>query len=88
MTYFSHTEDHPLNCNCSFCMDVDPNKSVSRELERYIEELSIYSIKELNEEQQKFIHEIGNKILVLRRYFPTMELPVKHARLINSLDSN
>ena len=39
MTYFEHTNEHNLDCDCEYCNDVDPNKSISRELERYIEEL-------------------------------------------------
>jgi hypothetical protein len=69
-------------------MDVDPEKSISSELERYIEELTIYSFTNLTEEQQNFIDEIVNKILLLWRYFPTMELPAKHKRLLQSLKSN
>ena len=70
MTHFSHSSEHSLDCDCSYCMDVDPNKSVSRELEKYIEELTNYSIKNFNDEQLSDIHKISEKILLLRRYFP------------------
>lgn len=86
MTIFEHTNEHSLDCDCSFCMDVDPTKSVSRELEKYAEELLSFSFQSLNDEQQKVIYEITSKILLLRRYFPTMELPTKHERLLKSIE--
>jgi hypothetical protein len=85
MTKFQHQNEHSLECDCSYCKDVDPNKSVARELERCIEELITYSLANLSDTQQSKIHEISNKILLLRRYFPTMELPSKHTRLLKSL---
>lgn len=88
MTHFSHSNEHSLDCSCSFCMDVDPNKSVSRELEKYAEELTTYSVQSLSDEQQMAIHKITNKILLLRRYFPTMELPAKHLRLLKSIEED
>jgi hypothetical protein len=88
MTKFEHTKDHTLDCDCSYCFDVDPNKSVSRELEKYVEELTSYSIKNLNETDQQFIYDVARKILLLRRYFPTMELPSKHQRLIEESQKN
>ena len=39
MTIFEHTKEHDLDCQCSFCGDVDPTKSIARELEKCIEEL-------------------------------------------------
>ena len=84
MTKFENSIDHELDCMCSYCSDVDPSKSVSRELERYIEELMIYAVNNLTEEQQISIHKIAIKISLLRRYFPTMELPSKHARILSS----
>ena len=36
MTYFKHTEEHEIDCNCSYCMDVDLDKSIAREIERVI----------------------------------------------------
>ena len=86
MTIFTHIKDHDLNCQCSFCNDVDPAKSISRELEKYIEELTNFSISNLSDEQQTQIHKISGKILLLRRYFPDKELPSKHHRLIDSLN--
>ena len=86
MTIFEHTKEHDLDCQCSFCSDVDPAKSISRELEKYIEELTNYSIKNFNDEQLYDIHKISEKILLLRRYFPEKELPSKHQRLIDSLN--
>jgi hypothetical protein len=66
-------------------MGVDPNKSIARELERYVEELTTYSLENLTESQQEDVYRITQKILLLRRYFPTMELPSKHSRLLGSL---
>jgi len=86
MTIFAHVKDHDLDCNCSFCSDVDPTKSISRELEKYVEELTAYSVKNLTDEQQNHIHKLSEKILLLRRYFPTQELPSKHQRLIDTLN--
>lgn len=85
---FEQAKGHELACNCSYCCDVDPNKSVSRELERHIEELTAYAAKNLDDDHQKFIHLISAKILLLRRYFPTMELPSKHERLVASIEKN
>ena len=84
MTKFTHTQEHELDCKCSYCMDVDPNKSVAMELERYVSELTTYTIQNLSEQQQNDIYEITTKILLLRRYFPVMELPSKHERLLKS----
>lgn len=88
MTHFSHSNEHSLDCGCSFCVDVDPNKSFSLELEKYAEELTIYSVQSLSDEQQVAIHKISNKFLLLRRYFPTMELLAKHSRLIKSIEED
>jgi hypothetical protein len=85
MTHFHHADEHSLDCNCTYCMGVDPNKSVARELERYIEELKTYSMKNLSDAQQNEIEQLTQKILLLRRYFPVMELPDKHSRLMKSL---
>jgi hypothetical protein len=65
-------------------MDVDPSKSVAMELERYVSELTTYTIKNLSEQQQNDIYGISKKILLMRRYFPLMELPSKHERLLKS----
>ena len=85
MTHFNQADEHSLDCNCTYCMGVDPNKSVSRELERCIEELTTYSMKNLSDAQQNDINQLAQKILLLRRYFPVMELPNKHNRLLKSL---
>lgn len=85
MTIFEHTKEHDLDCQCSFCGDVDPTKSIARELEKCIEELIEFSIKNLTDEQYTHIHRMSEKILLLRRYFPEKELPSKHQRLIDSL---
>ena len=37
MTYFKHSEEHEIDCKCSYCMDVDVDKSIAREIERVIE---------------------------------------------------
>lgn len=86
MTIFEHVKEHNLDCQCSFCSDVDPTKSIARELEKYIDELITYSIKNLTDEQQDYIHKVSGKILLLRRYFPVQEIPSKHERLIDSLN--
>jgi len=86
MTIFEHTNEHSLDCDCLLCMDVDPNKSIARELERYVEELTLFSLSNLTEQQQIEIHKISTKFLLMRRYFPIKELPVKHARLLASLE--
>ena len=86
MTIFEHAREHDLNCQCSYCNDVDPTKSISRELEKCIEELTNFSINNLTDEQQTHIHKISGKILLLRRYFPEKELPSKHQRLIDTLN--
>lgn len=86
MTIFQQSNEHELDCECNLCMDVDTNKSVARELERYVEELISFSSSNLTEEQQIEIHHISQKILLMRRYFPSKELPVKHARLLASLE--
>ena len=85
MAHFPHTDDHPLDCDCTYCMGVDPNNSIARELERYVEELTTYSLEKLTESQQEDVYRITQKILLLRRYFPTMELPPKHSRILKSL---
>lgn len=86
MTYFEHTQEHELDCNCSYCKDVDPNKSVSRELERYVEELTNFAVTNLSKDQAEKVLKINQKILLLRRYFPEIELPHKHSRLVEALD--
>jgi hypothetical protein len=86
MTIFEHIKEHDLDCRCSYCSDVDPTKSISRELEKCVEELTMYSIKNLTDEQQNSIHVILEKVLLLRRYFPVQELPSKHQLLIDSLN--
>jgi hypothetical protein len=88
MTYFPHTEQHQLDCDCDACFDVDTNKSIARELERCVESLVNYSSNNLGDEHSKQIHIIAGKILLLRRYFPKMELPHKHARLIADFEAN
>lgn len=85
MVHFPHTDDHTLDCDCTYCMGVDPNKSIARELERYVEELTTYSLENLTESQQEDVYRITQKILLLRRYFPAMELPPKHIRMLKSL---
>jgi len=42
-------------------------------------------MKNLSDAQQNDIHQLAQKILLLRRYFPVMELPDKHSRLLKSL---
>ena len=88
MTHFEHANEHSLDCDCNFCWDVDNNKSVARELERYAEELLAFSSESLSDEQQKFIYITTCKILLLRRYFPKMELPLKHSRLLKSIEED
>ena len=88
MTYFEHRNEHELDCMCTYCSDVDPIKSIARELEKYIEELTMYSIKNLTEEQSLAIHQIVKKIDLMKRYFPTKELPLKHQRLVDALDKD
>ena len=82
MTIYKHITNHDLNCDCSYCQDVDPTKSISFELEKYCEELMRFGFTELTEEQAIKVYELTGKILLLRRYFPEKELPSKHARLI------
>jgi hypothetical protein len=50
--------------------------------------LTTYSVQSLSDEQQEAIHKITNKILLLRRYFTTMELPAKHSRLLKSIEED
>ena len=64
----------------------DYNKSISRELERCVEELITYSFNNLTDEQSSHIHKISGKILLLRRYFPEKELPSNHQHLIDTLN--
>lgn len=85
MTFFPHTNKHSLNCQCTYCKDVDPNKSIDNELEKYIDELLIYAIENLNKNHTETIYHISQKILLLGRYFPDMELPAKHSLLLKSL---
>lgn len=85
MTKFAQSSQHSLECDCSYCFDVEPEKSVSRELERLIESLTRYSVAHLEEKHQEEIHKIAGKILLLRRYFPKMELPSKHQLLVDDL---
>ena len=61
---------------------IDPNKTISRELERHLEELTIYSFKNLNDEQQREVERVVRKIALLRRYFPNKELPSEYALLV------
>lgn len=86
MTIFQQSNEHELDCDCYMCMDVDPNKSIARELERYIEELTSFSLSNLNDEQQSKVHSIAQKILLMRRYLPSKELPNKHSRLLKSIE--
>lgn len=85
MTYFPHANKHSLNCQCTYCMNVDPNKSIDNELEKYVDELLTYTMENLNKNHTENIYHILQKILLLRRYFPDMELPAKHSRLLKSL---
>jgi hypothetical protein len=66
-------------------MGVDPNKSIARELERYVEELTTNSRENLTVSQHESVYRITQKILLLRRYFPSMELPPKHSRRLESI---
>lgn len=86
MTVFTHIADHEINCDCSYCHDVDPTKSISFELEKYCEELVNFAFTELTDEQSSYIFDITGKILLLRRYFSDKELPSKHYRLIEALN--
>jgi len=82
MTNFPHTAEHTLECKCDYCHDVDPNKSISRELERCMEELTKFIYTELNENQQEVVDKIIRRVDLLKRYFPTQELPQKYHRLV------
>ena len=73
-----------IEFGCNYCKDVDPNISVARELERYVDELISFSLNNLTKEQTNQIHKITTKILLLRNYFPEMELPSNHAYLLAS----
>lgn len=82
MTYFEHTKDHELDCQCIYCLDVDPNKSISREVERIIEAIDVATQPMINEEQYDLINKALIRLSVLRRYLPVQELPVKFERQV------
>ena len=82
MTYFQHTEDHEIECDCSYCLDVDPNKSIARELERVSEVIMHETISNLDEETFRKVSNALMRLDVLRRYVPTQELPVKFEKQV------
>jgi hypothetical protein len=57
MTYFKHTEEHGLDCDCSYCLDVDPNKSIARELERVTEVIVSATINKLEPSEYRIVGE-------------------------------
>lgn len=77
MAYFEHTEDHDLDCTCSYCLDVDPNKSIAREIERIIESVMSVTANKLDPTDYRKVGESLMRLSVLRRYVPTQELPKK-----------
>lgn len=88
MTIYTHNDSHMSDCECSYCQDVNPIKSISFELEKYCAELVEYACINLCEDQSKIINDLTCKILLLRRYFPIKELPSKHNRLIEKFFEN
>lgn len=78
MTYYPHAESHPTTCDCFYCQGVDPNKSISRELEKCVEELVRTTQPILDEKQFNEIHSILNRLLKLKKYFPFQELSSNH----------
>ena len=89
MTKFKHIKEHKLSCDCAYCNDVDPTKSIAYELEKHTSELVTWAVKSnidnaLTDEQMRKIYVIADKIDMLRRYFPTQELPSKHALRVDA----
>jgi len=82
MTYFQHTEDHSIECDCSYCLDVDPNKSIARELERVSETIIQETISKLDDKAFRKVTDALMRLDVLRRYMPTQELPLKFEKQV------
>lgn len=82
MTYFPHTEDHEIDCNCSFCLDVDPNKSIASELERVIEKIMQETLPKLDEGDFRKVSDELMRLDVLCKYVPTQELPAKFEKQV------
>ena len=82
MTYFQHTKDHEIECDCSYCLDVDPNKSIALELERVSEVIMQETISNLDEETFRKVSDALMRLDVLRRYVPTQELPTKFEKQV------
>lgn len=82
MTYFEHTKEHELDCDCSFCLDVDPNKSIAREIERVCEVIQQETISALSEERYRLVSDALTRLLIIRRYVSVQELPTKFERQV------
>ena len=82
MTYFEHTEEHELDCDCSFCLDVDYNKRISREIERVMEVVMHESISKLDDESYRKVMEAVLRLNELRQFVPMQELPVKFEKRV------
>ena len=82
MTYSQHTKDHEIECDCSYYLDVDPNKSIARELERVSEVIMHETISNLDEETFRKVSNALMRLDVLRRYVPTQELPAKFEKQV------
>jgi len=77
MTYYEHTKTHDIDCDCSYCMDVDPNKSVSREIERCYETVIGIAHPNLTEADFNKVQDAFLRLNMLRSYLPVQELPHK-----------
>lgn len=82
MTYFPHTEDHEIGCSCSYCLDVDPNKSIARELERVADQIIQLTLNKLDEGDFRKVSDVLMRLDVLRKYVPTQELPAKFEKQV------
>ncbi len=82
MTYFKHTEEHEIDCNCSYRMDVDLDKSIAREIERVIEVVLRETTSKLDDVTYRKVSDAIMRLDILRRYVPTQELPVKFERQV------
>ena len=83
MTYFKHTEEHDLDCACSYCLDVDPNKSIAREIERISEAIVHATINKLDPSDYRKVWESIVRLSLLRRYVPNQELPTKFEKQVS-----
>ena len=85
MTHFEHTKTHDINCNCSYCMGVDPNKSMSREIERCYEAVLTIIAPKLSTADIDRVADAFLRLNMLRKYLPVQEVPRKFESEVNQV---